>query len=143
LYLPDRQDAERKEPPFDIRYSIFHVRKALQEETHAEALGLRAFGPVKILDVIQFETKLERAKLAHHGALLTMKYYYTQLKTDQLNVHSLSALANLLSKYDKEAKENYLSLIDRFASRAGIAMRLYASYLGSVAIDIEGMEYYM
>jgi hypothetical protein len=119
------------------------VRKALQEETHAQALGLHVLGPVKILDVIQFETKLERAKLAHHGALLTLKHYYTLLKNDQLNVNALSSLATLLSQYDKEAKESYLSLIDRFSSRAGIVMKLYASYLGAVCVDVEGMEYYM
>lgn len=98
---------------------------------------------MKILDVIQFETKLERAKLAHHGALLTLKYYYTLLKTDQLNVNALSSLAMVLCKYDKEARDSYLSLIDRFSSRAGTVMRLYASYLGAVRVDLEGMEYYM
>ncbi|RYF37519.1 MAG: FtsX-like permease family protein, partial [Chitinophagaceae bacterium] len=104
------------------------VRKALQEETHAQALGLQAYGPVKILDVIQFETKLERAKLAHHGALLTLKHYYTQLKTDQLSVSSLSSLATLLSEYDEEAKrdkwEMFLYPMEKW--------RLYSSFTNGV-----------
>jgi len=135
--------AERKEPPFDIRFSIFHVRRSLQEEIHAQALGMSQTGSVKILEVIQFETKLDRAKRAHHGALLTLKEYYQRLKNDQLDVNTLSSLAMLLSQYDTEARENYISLIDRFTSRAGTVMRLYASYLRSIANDNEGCDYFV
>lgn len=66
------------------------MRRSHQEMKHAQSLGVSQVGKTKILELIQFETMLDRAKMAHQKSLLILKDFLTEHKSSKLDVDMLS-----------------------------------------------------